>query len=236
MRYFRVPVIQFCCAVGFTLLVTVPSWCISRGGSDYGGGGPPGVAPASCTGPDITTFGDVTAVCGFSGSFGSGDQFAHDTILHFELTDSSSSDFVNSATLQFTPTAAPTEFGFVDCGDPSDPGSLLNNNPKVPCTAQATLQGVTFNIPTDSSGNPALNSNGTLSVSFSGFSGAFSGTGLSDGVTIFFTDPNATGSFVAVTGVSTTAATPEPASIGLLVAGLAGVFVFLPLRKRCIRG
>ncbi len=237
MGYTKLSTIQFCCVLGSVLAVTAtPAWCTSRGGSDYGGFGPPGVAPANCTGSSVSTFGDVTAVCGFSGSFGSGDQFAHDTILHFELTNSSPSASVPSATLQFSATASPVDFGFVECGSPMDSGSMLNNNPKVPCTAQSTLAAVNFSIPTDTSGNPKLNSDRTLLLSFSNFSGLYSGTNLTDGVTIFFTDPNQNSSFVSVTGAGSTSNTPEPASLVLLLLGTAGVLGLAAVRNRQTSG
>lgn len=216
-------------------LTAAPAWCTPRGGSDYGAGGAPGIGPANCTGGNTSTFGDLTAVCGFSGSFGSGDQFAHDTILHFELTNSSPSALVTSATLQFSPSASPDDFGFVECGDPGDPNSMLNSNPAVPCTAQATLQSVNFSIPTDASGNPKLNSDGTLLVSFSNFTGQYSGTNLTDGVTIYFEDPNQTSSFASVTAAvtsSSTSNTPEPASLGLMLLGITGVLGVRASRKR----
>jgi hypothetical protein len=171
-------------------------------------------------------------VCGFSGSFGSAPQFGNDTILHFELTDSSPSASVPSATLQFSPTASPVDFGFVECGTPGDPNSMLSDNPAVPCTAQATLSAVNFSIPTDTSGNPKLNPDGTLLVTFSNFSGLYSGTSLTDGVTLFFTDPNQTSSFVSVIGAGSTSNTPEPGSLALLILGTAGVLGLTAVRKR----
>ncbi len=233
MRYPKLSTIQFCCVIGCVLALTAtPAWCTSRGGSDYGAGGPPGIAPANCTGGNVSTFGDLTAVCGFSGSFGSGDQFAHDTILHFELTNSSPSASVPSATLQFSATASPVDFGFVECGAPAGPDYMPNDNPAVPCTAESTLSAVNFSIPTDASGNPKLNSDRTLLVSFSNFSGLYSGTNLTDGVTLFFTDPNQNSSFVSVTGAGSTSNTPEPASLPLLMLGTAGVLGLTAVRKR----
>jgi len=225
------------CVIGcvFAVTATPALGSRARGGSDYRAGGPPGIAPANCTGSNISTFGDLTAVCGFSGSFGSGDQFAHDTILHFELTNSSPSVSVTSATLQFSPTALPDDFGFVECGTPGDPNSMLSDNPAVPCTAESALQAVTFSIPTDASGNPKRNPDGTLLVSFSNFSGLYAGTGLTDGVTIYFEDPNQTSSFASVTAAATSTSTsnvPEPASLALMILGTAGLLGVGASRKR----
>lgn len=126
-----------------------------------------------------------------------------------------------------------------------DSNSMFNENPAAPCTAQSTFSNVNFNLPTDSSGNPAVGSDGRLLVSFTNFSGLYSGTdpdcgpthsGRCQGVTLFFEDSNENASFVSVAAVSTSSpAAPEPSAVALLIVGMVGLFAFTNLRKRSLR-
>jgi PEP-CTERM motif len=207
----------------------------NRTGSDYGMGinQPPG----ACTGATTSMFAGVTVTCGFSGNLGGG---GTDTLLQFQLTNSSPSFTLNSATLQFAEGSNPLDFGFVVCGDVGDPNSLHSEAPAVPCTANAAWNHVNFSIPTSSSdplqATPVLSPDGTLVVTFSDFSGLYSGSGITDGVTIYFSDPNMDQSIVSVTGVTTSlSSTPEPRTLGLLALGLAGFCAFPRPRKRNVQ-
>ena len=218
-------------AAACAVVLAVPAWGsrTTRGGSDYGGGGAPGIPPGDCTGGNTSVFGDVTVICGYSGGFGSSQ--VTDTLFHFELTNSSPSATVNSATVQFAVDAVPTDFGIVECGDPGDPGSLINSNPMAPCTALNSP--IDFTAPTDASGNLILSANRTVVLTFSNFSGLQAGTGLTSGITLFFDVPDSTSSSAAVTAVSTGASsTPEPASLALLALGACGIAGLAALRRR----
>jgi hypothetical protein len=235
MGYCKTSSLRISCLVICGILLAGPVWGsrTNRTGSDYGMG--VNDSPEPCTTAIASTPG-VTVGCGFSGNVGSGEP---DTLLQFQLTNSSSSFTLNSATVQFAPGSDPSDFGFVVCYSPGD--SLHSEAPNFPCTANAALNHVNFSIltssPDPSQATPVLSPDGTLVVTFSDFSGLYSGTGITDGVTIYFSDPNANppadASSVSVTSLSTSlSTTPEPRTLGLLALGFAGLFAFPRLRKR----
>jgi hypothetical protein len=219
----KVSFVRFCLVVSCATALVTPLRGSLLGfqnhtGSDYGEGGI-SVPPILCGG---SMFPGVTVTCGFSSPF---DHNNHDTILHFELTNSSPSFFLNSATLQFDQGAALVQYGFVDCGVPNDPDALMNQNPAVPCTMHSIT-------PPDWSGSAALASDRSLVVSFSNISGLYSGMDRTDGITLYFGDPKEKDSFVNVTGVSTT--TPEPATVTLSILGIAALLLLARARMRSV--
>jgi hypothetical protein len=147
-----------------------------------------------------------------------------DTLFQFELTNSSLS--VLSATIQFTPGATISEYGLVEC-------PLSSSAVDTPCTTQLN-PAVSFTVPTSGSGNPLLSPTGSLVVTFSNFSGLYSGTNLTQGVTLFFDEPSASAPFATVSEVATSAvsATPEPASLWLTVITLSGLIAVAAFRRR----